>query len=300
MAQRFVVQPPPPFDCDQRQPGQAWKKWKQRFNIYLEASDYDSASDKKKISLLLNALGVEGIELYNTFDFKEDGESASSEEGSASQTSLDTVLKRFDEHFQARVNVTFERHLFFMRDQKPGESVDRYVTALRTLASTCELGTLRESLIRDRLVCGLSSAAVKERLLRTSSLTLQKAIDSCRAAEAAKEQVQVIEKPLDDESLGASQVIEKPSYDESVDAVQFSKKNSFQSASEKSPSSDKCGRCGYVHGAKRCPARGKTCNACRGLGHFASVCRTKKTRSGNSSRRCNGPCTVLNLRGLIA
>ena len=131
------------------------------------------------ISLLLNALGVEGIELYNTFSFETDSERASDEEESVAQPSFDAVLKRFDDHFLASVNVTFERHLFFIRDQKAGESVDRYVTALRTLASTCEFGDLREPLIRDRFVCGL-----KERLLRTSKLTLQKAIDSCRAAEA--------------------------------------------------------------------------------------------------------------------
>ena len=253
-----MVQPPPQFDFEHRQPGQAWKQWKQRFDIYLEASDYDSVSEKKKISLLLNALGVEGIELYNTFSFETDSERASAEEESVAQPSFDAVLKRFDDHFLASVNVTFERHLFFIRDQKAGESVDRYVTALRTLASTCEFGDLREPLIRDRFVCGLSNAAVKERLLRTSKLTLQKA---CRAAEAAKEQVQVIEKPTSDER---------------VDTIRSFTKKSFQSAGEKGSSSYRCGYCGYVHGAKRCPARGKTCNVCRGLGHFASVCKTKK------------------------
>ena len=28
-----------------------------------------------------------------------------------------SVLKKFDDHFQSSVNVTFERHLFFVRDQ---------------------------------------------------------------------------------------------------------------------------------------------------------------------------------------
>ena len=270
MAQRFVVQPPPQFDFEHRQPGQAWKQWKQRFDIYLEASDYDSV---KKISLLLNALGVEGIEFYNTFSFETDSERANDEEESVAQPSFDAVLKRFDDHFLASVNVTFERHLFFIRDQKAGESVDRYVTALRTLASTCEFGDLREPLIRDRFVCGLSNAAVKERLLRTSQLTLQKAIDSCRAAEAAKEQVQVIEKPTSDERVDAFRLTEKPTSDERVDTV---RKKSFQSAGEKGSSSYRCAYCGYVHGAKRCPARGKTCNVCRGLGHFASVCKQRR------------------------
>ena len=82
------------------------------------------------------------------------------------------ALNRFDDHFLASVNVTFKRHLFFIQDQRSGESVDRHVKALRMLASTCDFGTLRESLISDRFVCGLN-AAVKELLLHTINLTLQ-------------------------------------------------------------------------------------------------------------------------------
>ena len=144
---------------------------------------------------------------------------------------------------------------------------------------------MREPLIRDRFVCGLSNAAVKGRLLRTSKLTLQKAIDSCRAAEAAKEQVQVIEKPTSDERVDVFRLTEKPTSDERVDTVRSFTKKSLQSAGEKGSSSYRCGYCGYVHGAKRCPARGKTCNVCRGLGHFASVCKTKKTNVPKKKKR---------------
>ena len=90
-------------------------------------------------------------------------------------------------------------------------------------------------------------------------------------------QVQVIEKPTSDERVDAFRLTEKPMSDERVDTVRSFTKKSFQSAGEKGSSSYRCGYCGYVHGAKRCPARGKTCNVCRGLGHFASVCKTKKT-----------------------
>ena len=38
----------------------------------------------------------------------------------------------------------------------------------------------------------------------------------------------------------------------------------------------RCARCGYKHGARRCPALGKTCYSCKGIGRFTSMCRTKK------------------------
>ena len=41
----------------------------QRFLIYIDAADYDTASNKKKISLLLHAIESEGIDQYNTFQF---------------------------------------------------------------------------------------------------------------------------------------------------------------------------------------------------------------------------------------
>lgn len=48
------------------------------------------------------------------------------------EVTFQDVLQKFTDHFLPRMNVTFERHLFFVRDQEDGESADRYVTALRT------------------------------------------------------------------------------------------------------------------------------------------------------------------------
>jgi hypothetical protein len=64
------------------------------------------------------------------------------------------VVAKFDVYCLPRVNVTFERHLFFTRDQKESKSVESYVAALRKLAKTCKFGELRDSLVRDRLFAG--------------------------------------------------------------------------------------------------------------------------------------------------
>ena len=50
-----------------------------------------------------------------------------------------------------------------------------YVTVLRRLSETCEFGILKNSLVRDRIVLGISETKTRERLLRIPDLTLEKA-----------------------------------------------------------------------------------------------------------------------------
>ena len=75
------------------------------------------------------------------------------------------------------------------RTQQPGETIDQYVTDLCSKAAQCEFGTLTDSLIRDRIVCGVLSDRTRSRLLKDSALTLDGAIDICRADEATTAQI---------------------------------------------------------------------------------------------------------------
>ena len=61
---------------------------------------------------------------------------------------------------------------------------------MKSRSRHCEFGTLKESLIRDRIVAGIQDAKVRERLLRETDLSLDKAISICRASEATKKQVE--------------------------------------------------------------------------------------------------------------
>ena len=54
----------------------------------------------------------------------------------------------------------------------------------------CEFGTLFDSLIRDRIVCGISSSHLQERLLRQTDISLTKAIDIFRSTEVFKSPAQ--------------------------------------------------------------------------------------------------------------
>lgn len=92
-----------------------------------------------------------------------------------------TVLKRR--------NITWQRHIFNTRNQCSDEIFDQYITDLKTKAKTCEFDDLKDSLIRDQIVCGITCDRMLGRLLREADLTLQKAIDICRANEATVSQM---------------------------------------------------------------------------------------------------------------
>ena len=91
-----------------------------------------------------------------------------------------------------RKNVIYERYVFHIRVQGEGETIYSFTTDLRLKSQSCEFGSLQDSLIRDRVVVGIRDSKIKERLLRDSELTLERAIDICKANEAAQAQMKVL------------------------------------------------------------------------------------------------------------
>jgi hypothetical protein len=67
------------------------------------------------------------------------------------------------------------------RIQGKTKSIDQYVTDLRMISTNCKFGALEEEMLRDRIVCGVFSEKMKERLLRDNELTSQKPISVCVA-----------------------------------------------------------------------------------------------------------------------
>ena len=78
------------------------------------------------------------------------------------------------------------------RMQEQAESIDTYITTLRALAETCDFGTLKDDLLRDRIVCGVRENVIRRKLLQESGLTLSKCVDICRANEATAAQLKAL------------------------------------------------------------------------------------------------------------
>ena len=141
-----------------------WRKFLQRFKIYLLATEKDQKPVAQQTAIFLHVAGEEAMEVYNTFTFGENED----------RTNLEHVIDKFTNYCTPKKNVVFERYQFFSRAQSSGEAIELFVTDLKKKSLTCEFGDLRESLIRDRIVCGVTSQQLKERMLYQDSQPINK------------------------------------------------------------------------------------------------------------------------------
>ena len=191
------IPPPSPMLWDGNL-AENWRFFKQKFQLYLQATKADKEETAYKTSILLSCIGDRALKIYNNFTYiKPEGKMV-----------YETVIQKFEEYFNPEKNVTFERHVFFLRNQKIGEKIDAYVNELRDLSATCEFGELTDSLIKDKLVLGIADIQVKDRLLRTKDLTLTKALEVCRSAERTKIQLQEIcaTNPQNEDELSVNKI----------------------------------------------------------------------------------------------
>ena len=147
--------------------------------MYSAISGLKEKPEEIQASALLHMVEEDALEVYNTFEFA----------AAADKMKVKPICDKFQEYCNPRKNVTFVRYKFFTHTQG-SKGIELYITELKTLSQTCEFGTLCDSLIRDRIVCGISSTHLRERLLRETDLSLPKAIDICRATEVSKSQAQ--------------------------------------------------------------------------------------------------------------
>ena len=69
------------------------------------------------------------------------------------------------------------------------ESIETYIRELRNRITHCEYDVIEDSLLCDRLVCGIKDNELRSRLLQTPGLTLTQCIEMCRLSEHKSEQL---------------------------------------------------------------------------------------------------------------
>ncbi|KAG6438935.1 hypothetical protein O3G_MSEX000343 [Manduca sexta] len=250
-----------------------WKRWKQKFEIYVEANDLEKVSEKKKLAIFLNAIGDTGLEIYNSFNVDRTTET------------LKSVVEKFDSKFNACKNETVERYNFFTRIQKFEETFDEYVTSLNNLSCSCNFDTLKESLVKDMFIIGIRNANIKEKLLQRKIADVNEAVEIAKTIELSYQR----SKKLGTDDIHEVKIIAKENVKKNPvsNRHRSMNRNSFRSKShERSISSSSanfktphnfnrnrisCRRCGQIHRFK-CPAFGKICTTCKKPNHFAQYC----------------------------
>ncbi len=241
-----------------------WKQWKKVWNAYETVTELSKRESNYRVAAFITCIGPEALQIHTGLPFTNDDE----------RNDIATVMKLWDDHCLGKTNVIYERYKFNNRSQGEHESVDEYVTVLRSLVETCEFQTLKDDLIRDRLVCGIRDNSVRRKLLQESKLTLERCVDVCRAAEATKNQLKDIASIQSKESSGKDNV-------NKVEHYRVSQKRGLRKPGtkvNKDAYTVTCKYCGKQHERvkEKCPAYGKKCAKCGKENHFAAKCRSKQ------------------------
>ncbi|XP_064464833.1 uncharacterized protein LOC135376168 [Ornithodoros turicata] len=215
-----------------------WRKFKQRLELYLEATEVEEKprTGKRKIATLLHVAGPDAVEVFNTF-------SLTAEE----RASYTTLLQKFEAYCTPKCNETYERYVFRCRMQNEGEPFEAFYRDVQLRAQSCNFSTLTDSFIRDQIVYGVWDGNLRERLLREYNLTFSSAVQLCKAAELTEKH---------NRAWNRSEKVVEPVMKREQPKI-----------------NRKCGKCGRKHEIKKCLAYGKVCRQCKRKNHFAACCR---------------------------
>ena len=189
---------PTEMEFDASNLADTWKKWRQTMQLYLNAVMV-GRTEEEKYSVFLFVIGDKGREIFNTWTWekKRDADNIPTD---VDDITVKLLMEKFEAYCLPKKNLVIERRKFFTRNQRPDESIDAFITELKNLSSTCEFQDVRDGLIVYKIVDGIESDNVRDTLLRKgSNLTLDKAIETCRADEVTKKQLKQMH---DDKEIG--------------------------------------------------------------------------------------------------
>nr|XP_047141340.1 uncharacterized protein K02A2.6-like [Hydra vulgaris] len=151
----------------------------ERFENYLLANNIQEAELQKAV--FLSTIGGPAYKLLRSLC-----------ENDTKNKSFTQLIKLMRDHLKPTPNFIAQRFQFYKRDRKEGESVNGYITELRRLSEHCEFSEKLNDYLRDRFVCGLNNENVQQKLLTIKNLTLETALDTARAYEAAYKDAKIL------------------------------------------------------------------------------------------------------------
>ena len=169
---------PPEYLSLQGNSSENWRRWIQRFELYIATKEKTKKPDSTKVAMLLSAIGPEALERFNHFVWTEGEDKAK----------FDHVKTKFESEFAGQKRIVFSRYQFWDCSRTAEKTFDEFLTQLQTLALSCEFAE-PDNMIRDKILFSTENPALKERLLREPKLSLEKAVDISRSSELAHKEL---------------------------------------------------------------------------------------------------------------
>ena len=163
---------------------------------------------------------------------------------------------------------------FFFRNRDPGESRENFITDLKLLATTCNLGDLKDSLERDQIICGIQDRQLREELLKIPDPDLQRCRSLCRATELLKTWTKTLKEGEAVNSLKEQTKHGKVSVNKRRNNS-ANKRRENDDRNVKDSSQKEVLRCKFFSAKHRAanksrPPPGKSCSVSGRMNHFAS------------------------------
>ena len=169
MAGLLNVTTPLPFatNTDASRLATTWNKWKTGFDIYITAAGITDNAQKKALLLHCGGEGIQEIFATLTID-------AADADNSEFKRATDALTA----HFAPKKNKRYERHLFRSCAQGESDTMNQYVTKLRTLVKTCEYTNANDAII-DQVIEKCHSNKLRKAMLKQpdDTLTLDKILE---------------------------------------------------------------------------------------------------------------------------
>ena len=178
------IKPPPELDIENLHLADEWKEWSEACELYRISSGLQDKDDAVQVATIQSILGTKARRVMKT---------SPNVPADIKERTVTGILTALETYCVQRKNAIYERYVFRTTSQED-RAVDVFVTDLRRRAEHCEFGALKDSLIRE-IVVGINDPKLRERLLRETDLSLEKAINLCRITEQSKEQQKVFDAP---------------------------------------------------------------------------------------------------------
>ena len=226
-----------------------WPEYIERLELYFIANDI--VAPEKKRAILLNGCGPATYKLFRNL----------AAPNRPSDLSYDDLKQLMAQHTTPKPSIMVERFRFHSRAQN---SVAEFVAQLRRLSEHCEFGATTKEMLRDRLVCGLADTSIQRKLLAEKDLTLDAALETARAMEAAEQNARTL-RPA------------HASGEQEVNAVKRTSTTPLEATVGPTGGENaRCTRCGgSSHTPAECRFRSAVCHACKKRGHLARMCRSR-------------------------
>ena len=125
-----------------------WTSYTERLQQYFIANDVDG---NKKRAILLSVCSAATYKLIRSLLHPQ----------KPTDKSYDEIVKSVKDHHEPQPSEIVQRFNFNTRVQKEGETVAEFIAELRRLSEHCKFEGTLDTMLRDRLVCGITNGSSK-------------------------------------------------------------------------------------------------------------------------------------------